>query len=162
MSHDWIEPEHIPDHPAVDCAGVGVAGQTGRSRRIVLVDRFAAPHHRLILPSLEVVVQEWSREAGLVARIEECCADAVITSTAHSTSLDARSEHCVKARLSCSRSAHEGDQGLHVERYCPAVLPGKCFVANAAPLATATTQRVITFEDGAIGELRDEEAGVVQ
>lgn len=63
----------------------------------------------LVLPALQVVVEEWSGEAGLVAGDEERGADSVSAAAADGGGLEARDEHRVEVDFGSGGASHKGD-----------------------------------------------------
>ncbi len=69
LARDGVEADDGPEEPRLHGAGVRVAGQPARGRRVVLPGHGPADLHRQVLPA-RVVEQVRAPEAGLVARVE--------------------------------------------------------------------------------------------
>ena len=162
LGNDGVKPQHIPDHPAIDGAGVTVSGEAVRRVGVVLVDGLAGSQHGFVLPALEVVIQERCRETWFIARVKQSSPYAVRPVGAYGCGFDARDEHCVESVFGGGGPAHEVDEGVHVEGHGPTVFPGERFVGDGHPFAGTARGRIeIRGKAGTVGVFWGEEAGEV-
>lgn len=156
LPRERVEPDHVPEQPALHGAGVRVAREAGGGGGVVGGRGGAAAAHGEVLAAREVV-EVGRGEARLVAGVEERVAELRVVGA------QAGLEHGLEARDEGRGAAREGDERRHVVVRVERVLDRQGLVVRVAPVAPAAAERVLRHPGApGSGGARAQEPGEVE